>query len=147
MNSCEHTYHGYSVKEVGGQEVKYCVKCSEKGLYYADASEEDQKCVATCPRKMYVTMNDGVGKRCVSECAAPNVLQKLDTDHDILCMTVAEASQYIAEHSAVVVRGAPDYFLECDYYSADPQGGDKHESGAFVAPEGTECRVSCIAQG
>lgn len=41
VSSCEYTHHGYSVKEVGGQEVKYCVKCSEKDLYYADASGED----------------------------------------------------------------------------------------------------------
>lgn len=62
-------------------------------------------------------------------------------------MTVEEATKYIAEHSAVAVKGdSAYYFLECTYYSVDPQGENKHESGAFIAPDGIKCRDSCIAE-
>ena len=95
---------------------------------------------------MYMTMTDGVGKYCVTKCVAPNILQTLDDEHDVLCMTVSEATQYIAAHSAVVVKNeGVQYFLECEYYSVDPQGENKHESGAFIAPDGIKCRDSCIA--
>lgn len=36
-------------------------------------------------------------------------------------MTVEEAAQYIATHSAVAVKNSSaDYFLECEYYSVNP---------------------------
>lgn len=41
VSTCENTYHGYYVKEMDGRDVKYCVKCSDEGLYYAGISDED----------------------------------------------------------------------------------------------------------
>ena len=38
------------------------------------------------------------------------------------------------------------YLLECEYYSANPQGDKKHASGAFVVSTEMECRDSCIAR-
>ena len=68
------------------------MKCSDKDFYYAEISGEDQQCVSTCPNKMYMTMEDGIGKYCVTECTGSNILQRSDAEHDVLCMTTEEAA-------------------------------------------------------